>query len=114
LLTNSLSEQINTGLSESYNQNYLIWNITFGKKIFKKKNGQISIQVNDLLDQNKDVSRSVTDYYVSDSWSNTIGRYGMITFSYTFRSYSAKNNPDNRPDFRDRFDGPPMDRDHFH
>jgi len=113
LLTNSLSEQINTGLSGNYNQNYLIWNLTFGKKIFKNKNGQIAVQVNDLLDQNKDVSRSVTDYYVSDSWSNTIGRYGLVTFSYTFKSYNAKNNPENNSDFRNRFDGP-MGRDHFH
>ncbi|MFN8255691.1 MAG: TonB-dependent receptor [Bacteroidales bacterium] len=112
---NNFSEQILTGYSSGYDQNYFIWNITLGKKLFKNKNGQIAIQVNDVLDQNKDVSRTVTDFYVADSWSNTIGRYGMLTFTYTFRSYNAKNNPGMRPPGgMDGFDRPPFNRDNFH
>jgi hypothetical protein len=106
VLSNALSEQIIRGMGEGYNEDYLIWNISLGKKIFKNKRGQIAIQVNDVLDQNKDISRTVTNYYVADNQTNTIGRYGMLTFTYTLKSFSNKNN---RPD--DRFgprDGPPM------
>lgn len=91
----SLSEQIIRGMGENYNQDYLIWNVSVGRKIFKKKTGQVSIHVNDILDQNRDLSRTVSNISVVDKQTNTIGRYGLISFTYTLRGASKKSeNPD--------------------
>jgi len=107
VLSNTISEQIIRGLGNGYNPDYLIWNCSLGKKIFKNKAGQISVQVNDVLDQGKDVSRSVTDYYIADSSTSTLGRCSLITFTYTLRAYSNKGNPQYRFGPPDGFDGPP-------
>jgi hypothetical protein len=110
VLSNSLSNQIIRGLGADFNQDYLLWNFSFGKKIFKNKSGQIAIQINDILDQNTDISRSVTDYFVADSRSNTLGRHGMVVFTYTLRSFSSKPAEDPRFGPRGGHDGPRMMR----
>ena len=40
--------------------------------------------MNDLLQQKKNVSRSVTANYIEDQQFNTVTRYVMLTFSYRF------------------------------
>ncbi len=84
-----VTHQINTGLSAGYNTNYMIWNMSIGKKIFANQRGEISLNVYDLLKQNVSIRRNVTDIYVEDVQANVLQRYFMLTFTYNLRHFSG-------------------------
>jgi hypothetical protein len=80
-----LSNGIQSGVPASYGQNFVLWNLTFGKKFLKKEMGEIRVTATDVLDQNKSVNRSVTDTYVQDSRDQALGRYIQGVVSWSFR-----------------------------
>jgi len=82
-----MNYQTNSGLSDGYNQNFLLWNVGFGKKVFKKRQGDIRITVYDLLKQNNSIQHSVTESYIADTRSNILQRYFMLTFTYNIRNF---------------------------
>ncbi|GAB3171838.1 outer membrane beta-barrel protein [Telluribacter humicola] len=84
-----LIHQLNTGLSAGFNTNYMIWNMSIGKKVFANQRGEISLSVYDLLKQNVSIRRNVTDIYVEDVQSNVLQRYFMLTFTYNLRHFSG-------------------------
>jgi hypothetical protein len=59
--------------------------MSLGKKLFSKQQGELTASVVDLLNQNKSVNRTVTGTYVEDTQNNVLGRYLMLTFTYTVR-----------------------------
>ncbi|MCC9166647.1 outer membrane beta-barrel protein [Pontibacter sp. XAAS-A31] len=90
-----LNHQFNSGLSEGYDANYLLWNMSISKKIFRNQQGEISLSVNDLLRQNVSVQRNVTAQYVEDVQSSALQRYFMLTFTYNLRNFSSGSAPVN-------------------
>jgi hypothetical protein len=82
---NDLSNILYSGLTGGYDQNYVLWNAALGKKFFQNDRGEIQLSVNDILRQNKSVSRTVTDTYVEDTQNKVLSRYVMLTFTYTVR-----------------------------
>jgi hypothetical protein len=83
-----LNHQINSGLSEGFDNNFLLMNMSLGKKVFNNQRGEISLNVYDLLGQNTSVRRNVTDVYIEDVQNNVLQRYFMLTFSFNLRRFS--------------------------
>jgi outer membrane receptor protein involved in Fe transport len=82
------NEMYNTlyhGLGGGFDQNFLLWNLNLGKKLFENQRGEVRLTVVDLLDQNKSINRTVTEAYLQDTENNVLGRYFMLTFTYTVR-----------------------------
>jgi hypothetical protein len=103
--------------SNSFNQNYVLWNASLGKKLFEKQQGEIKLSVFDLLNQNAAISRSVNGNYIQDTKTNAIRQNFMLTFTYTLRRFntSAQNaenrgEPDHQPFEGPRMKRPPMER----
>src|SRR5690606_3489510 len=59
----SLNHQFNSGLAEDFDNSFLILNMSIGKKILPKDRGEISLAVYDLLEQNDNVRRNVSELY---------------------------------------------------
>ncbi|MFK7807578.1 MAG: outer membrane beta-barrel protein [Saprospiraceae bacterium] len=89
VIRTQLTHQYFWGLGEAFNEDYLLWNASIGKKIFKNQRGEISLSVFDLLNQNRKINRNVTDVYVEDIQTNVLQRYLMLKFQYTFLNYNA-------------------------
>jgi hypothetical protein len=83
-----LNHQVNSGLSAGFDNNFLLMNMSVGKKIFKNQRCEISLNVYDLLGQNANVRRDVTDIYIEDTETNVLSRYFMLSFSYNLRRFS--------------------------
>ncbi len=77
----------NSGLTAGYNANLPLWNASFAKQLFNKKQGELKISVFDLLDQNNSVSRNATSNYVQDVQNNVLQRYLLLTFTYNLRKF---------------------------
>lgn len=89
-----VNHQLNTGLSEGFDANVILMNMSLGKKIFSNQRGEISLNVYDLLGQNNSVYRNVTDTYVEDVQNNVMQRYFMISFSYNLRHFNKGTSMD--------------------
>ncbi len=85
VLDNQLSNALTSGLAQGYDQNIMLWNIFLTKKFLAGDRGELSVGVNDLLGQNKSVSRSVTNTYIDDTQNEVLTRFVMVTFTYTMR-----------------------------
>lgn len=79
------------GLGEEYNQSTLFLNAAIGYKFLENRAAEIRLSVYDLLARNNSVNRTISDTYVEDMRSNVLSRYALLTFSYNFRSFPARN-----------------------
>jgi hypothetical protein len=66
------------------NTNVALLNAWLGKKLLKKDQLLIKISGNDILDQNKGISRNVSSNFISQTTNSTIQRYFMLSFVWNF------------------------------
>ncbi|MBQ6881111.1 MAG: TonB-dependent receptor [Alistipes sp.] len=79
------------GITNDYDEDYLICNIYVGKKLFKNKRGEILFGVNDLLNQNNVAfSRTTGSGYTQNATNLSMGRYYMVQFTYNLRVFGKK------------------------
>ena len=48
------------------------------------------MNVYDILNQNRAISRTVTETYIEDSYTNALQRYFMLNVTYTLRRFGGK------------------------
>ncbi|MBE2290353.1 MAG: outer membrane beta-barrel protein [Chitinophagaceae bacterium] len=87
VISSAATYQANFGLSAGFNRNFILWNAAVGKKLFKKRQGDIRLSVFDILNQNNNIQRTTTESYVQDIQTNILQRYFLLTFSYKISSF---------------------------
>jgi hypothetical protein len=92
----SLDKNFNSGFN-STSANPLIINTYLEKQFFKGNTGALRFQAFDLLNQNTNISRTVTENYTLDNQSNRLARYFMLTFTMKFQKFAGKSTT--APDF---------------
>jgi hypothetical protein len=83
-----------TGLNQSFNQNFLLWNAGFGYKFLKNRSLEARISVFDILNQNRSIGRTVTGAYTEDYNTIALRRYGLFSLVYTFKKFRSGGMPD--------------------
>ena len=78
------------GITQDYNEQYLLCNLYLGKKIFKNRRGEIQIGVNDVANQNTAFSRTTGSGYTKNMTNSVIGRYYSIQFVYNLRHFGKR------------------------
>ncbi len=84
-----LQNTLYAGVSQGFNQNIFLWNAALGYKFLKDQSLDVRLSVNDMLNQNSGITRSVTETYVEDSKSKVLQRYLLLTVTYTIK-YNKK------------------------
>jgi outer membrane receptor protein involved in Fe transport len=84
-----LTYRITTGRSAGYNQAYTLWNGYLSRSFLNQQQGELSVQIVDLLNQNRSLIRTVTDTYVEDGQSRVLGRYFLVSFIYNLRQFGS-------------------------
>lgn len=116
VIQTDLTHQQYTGLADSFNQQFTLWNMAFAKKILKKQAGELKLTVFDLLKQNSSIARNTTATYLEDVNSLVLKQYFMLSFTYTLRAFGMggqqqrreRNNSEDgndRPRFRNNGGG---------
>lgn len=86
-LNSTIAYQNNSGLTQGYNQSFVLWNASIGKKLFNRQQGELSLSVNDILNKNININRTVNEMYITDTSSNTLKQYFMLSFTYNLRKF---------------------------
>ena len=82
------THRVNTSVvADAPNINFQMWNLSVGKKLFKKQNGDIRLSVYDVLGQNEGFRQNVSVDYTEEVQSQVLQRYYMITFTYNIRKF---------------------------
>ncbi len=87
---------VNKGLASTVSRNLAIMNTSVEKQIFKKKNGIIRLSAYDLFNQNTNVNRSVNANAITDTRSNRLTRYFMLTLTYRLQKFQGQRPQNNK------------------
>jgi len=88
----NISEQSRRGYSdESMNTNQLIWNATLSQRFLKQKNLTVSIRAIDILNKRDDVNRNVSATSRTDSRSQMVNSYVILSVNYRFGKFGGRN-----------------------
>lgn len=85
----NVNQTLYSGLAQNLNQNFLLWNLSLGYKLLKNKALEVKVGVFDLLNQNKSITRTITDTYIEDSETKVLNRYFMLTLTYNLKKFKA-------------------------
>ena len=105
VVSTDLRYSTTSGYSDGYNSDQWIWNGSIAYQFLKEKQAALTISVYDILGQRKNINRNVTGDYIEDVYYNSLGRYGMLTFTYRFNTFKKGEQPKDRN--ADRWDGGP-------
>lgn len=105
-----MNQTVYSGLSAGFNSNFTLLGIGLGYKFLKSKQAELRATVFDLLDQNTNISRTITETYTEDLRNNNLKRYFMLTFTYNLRAF---NQPAGSKDEAPTFTRPPGMPQHF-
>ncbi|MDQ6480590.1 TonB-dependent receptor [Dyadobacter sp. LHD-138] len=87
VLSTDLTYTGNTGRTAGFNQKFTLWNVALSRQFLKGKQGEIRINVFDILNQNRSLSRNMTETYVEDLQSVVLRRYFLVSFVYNLRKF---------------------------
>ncbi len=104
VISTDLRYSTTSGYSSGYNSDQWIWNGSIAYQFLKDKQAALTISVYDILGQRKNIFRNVTGDYIEDVFYNSLGRYGMVTFTYRFNTFKKGEQPKDRN--ADRWGGP--------
>ena len=81
---------INNGLAESVSKDIALLNASLEKTLFKKKNGFLRFSGFDLFNQNTNINRTVTGNNITDTRTNRLTRYFMLSFTYRLNRFQGQ------------------------
>lgn len=84
-LSTNLDYEIYSGLSAGFNQAIPIWNSGLSVFVLKDKRGELKLAAIDMLNKNTGISRTADFNYTSDEQIRSLGRYFMLSFTYTLK-----------------------------
>ena len=96
VVSTDLRYSTTSGYSAGYNSDQWIWNGSIAYQFLKDKQAALTISVYDILGQRKNIYRNVTGDYIEDVYYNSLGRYGMVTFTYRFNTFKKGEQPKDR------------------
>jgi Outer membrane protein beta-barrel family/Carboxypeptidase regulatory-like domain len=80
---------LNQGLAAGVQQNIALLNASLEKEIFKTKNGVIRLAGFDILKQNTNVNRSINSNFITDTRTNRLTQYFMLSFTYRLNKFKG-------------------------
>lgn len=90
----------------SMNTNELLWNAQIAQSFLKNKAATLSIQFYDILQKQRNISRTLSATQRVDSWNNGINSYFMVHFIYKLNIFPGGSSSKKGDDNGDR-PGPP-------
>lgn len=85
-----IDKTIYDGYANNVTENPLIINANLEKQFFPKKNFSLKLQAMDMLNENTNISRTVTATGFTDSRTNRLGRYYMLSFILRLNKFQGQ------------------------
>lgn len=96
----SFSQNFVSGVNSNVSNNPLIINLALEKQFLKSKNATLSLKAFDILQQNNFVNRVYTDQGFTDTKTNALSRYFMLSFRWILQKWSGEPSKNGKPMIR--------------
>ncbi len=90
VLNSDIGYTTTSGYDAGYNTSQWIWNASLEYQFLANKNATIGVKAYDILGQRKNINFSASGESTSQSWTNSLGRYILVTASYRFQTFGGK------------------------
>lgn len=101
-LSTDINQNSRRGYAEAImNTNQWIWNAQASYSFLRRRQATFTLRWNDILGQRDMVNRNISATARTDSDSERITSYGMLTFTYRFNMFGGRNMGGNRDRNRD-------------
>lgn len=89
------SYNYNSQIDAAINQHVFLMGSSLAFKFLKNRQLEAKISIFDLLNQNQNISRTITNNAIIDSRVNAMNRYGMFTLTYSIKKFQGSD-PDKK------------------
>lgn len=93
VIATDVSFNATSGYSAGYDTKQWLWNGSISYQFLRDRAAAFTLSVFDILGQRKSIYRNVTANYIEDTYNNSLGRYGMATFTYKFTTFKKGEQP---------------------
>lgn len=87
VINSDFTNSLYNGLGSEYDQSIFFWNAGIGYKFLKNNAAELRLTGYDLLNNNKSITRTVTEYYIENNTTQVMKRYVLLTFTYNLRHF---------------------------
>ena len=91
-LPTALNMAATRGYSSGLNTTQWLWNAQLSYSFLRDKQLTVSLSVYDILQQKKNISRTVSAAMITDMRVNDLTRYGMVTLTWKFNTFGSRSN----------------------
>ena len=88
-LESDITWSTNSGYSDGYKQNEVLWNAALSKSFLRGNQGTLRFKIYDILQQRSNISRTVSSTMIADRQYNTLSSYFMVHFIYRFSIFKG-------------------------
>lgn len=81
---------LNRGRAASYNKDFLIIDLELQKSFLSNQNLILGFSINDLLNQNINLQRTVNSNMITDNFTKIISRYFLVRLTYKFNNNKTR------------------------
>ncbi len=92
-LNTEFNYTINGQLQDGYNLRFAVWNLSVSRRFLKKENLILSVEANDIFNQNVLAARTIEGNAIIDNRSTVISRYVLARLTYKFRNHVESKKP---------------------
>lgn len=85
-----VNQTLYTGLGTGFDRTFTVWNAGIGYRFLENRAAEIRLSINDILNQNDAINRSINDVTIEDSRTNALRRYAQFTFSYDLKAFGQQ------------------------
>lgn len=90
ILENNIQYLYNSSIAPGFRKGVTMWNAAVNYQVFKDRRGTIRLAAYDLLKQNTNVYRTVTQTYIQDMQVQVLQRYYLLSFIYNLRKFGGR------------------------
>ncbi len=114
ILSSDLGYHYYSGFSDSFDKDAVLWNASLTKNFLKNNAGSLKFKIFDILGQQSNLTRRISESSIVETESNTLGNYFILQFTYKFNTLGSKasKDMDGGPEFDEKRQGrePRMNR----
>jgi hypothetical protein len=88
LVDTEINTNYNSRIAPGFRKVFTNWNAAVNWKLFKKDQGNIRFIIYDLLKQNLNVYRNISQTYIEDVQMDILQQYFLVSFTYNIRKFA--------------------------
>lgn len=90
ILASDIDYHYYSGYSDMFDKDAILWNASLTKQFLKQNAGAFKFKIFDILGQQSNLTRKISESSIVETSSNSLGNYFIFQFTYKFNTLGSK------------------------